>query len=78
MLKIEDVEVDDLKNLIKLIEKIEAKFNDESYLGWVQVRNMEKADLLGSGVFARFLQTSESLISQASALKKVINDMVER
>lgn len=75
-LKIEDVEVDDLKKLITLIKKLETRFSDDGFLGWAQVYDMEKAGLIGKGMAEHFMNTTQALIIQTHTLN--CKTLVER
>ncbi|MDX2078584.1 MAG: hypothetical protein SFZ02_19285 [bacterium] len=78
MLRIEDVEVDDLEKLIKLINKMRDKFDNDANLSWAQVHDMENAGLLTKGTYDHFVQTTESLIIQCNGIQAVVKTLVER
>lgn len=78
MLPIEMVEVEDLMKLLNLIQKIETKFQNEHFLGWNQVWDMEQAGLLTKGTSRKFMQTTESLIIQSHALRDIAKTLLER
>jgi polyphosphate kinase len=78
MLDVKHVETDDLQQLIVLINKMRAKFDDDSNLSWAQVHDMENAGLLTKGTYDHFVQTTESLIIQCNGIQAVVKSIVER